>query len=150
MSKRAAGLIIFKQLRDSFEYLLLRTSYGEKHWTPPKGHLDEGETDIEAAVRETREESGLERDTDYAIIDQNSFNIELNYPVRGKPKTVIYFLAEYINQDKERIKLSDEHIEYKWLPVNDAVEVVNYELMQNALRTANDYLINRFRKQHHN
>ena len=35
----AAGFIIFRQLaqKSSIEYLLLQTSYGEHHWTPPKG-----------------------------------------------------------------------------------------------------------------
>lgn len=34
----AAGFIIFRQLKQNpIEYLLLQTSYGEHHWTPPKG-----------------------------------------------------------------------------------------------------------------
>jgi bis(5'-nucleosidyl)-tetraphosphatase len=37
----AAGFIIFRQVEQNpIEYLLLQTSYGEHHWTPPKGeHL---------------------------------------------------------------------------------------------------------------
>lgn len=34
---RAAGLVIFRRVTQCFEYLLLQTSYGEHHWTPPKG-----------------------------------------------------------------------------------------------------------------
>lgn len=37
MAKRAAGLVIFRRLTDKIEYLMLRTSYGNHHWTPPKG-----------------------------------------------------------------------------------------------------------------
>ena len=39
MSRRiAAGFVIFRRLeRNPIEYLLLQTSYGEHHWTPPKG-----------------------------------------------------------------------------------------------------------------
>ncbi len=34
----AAGFIIFRQIGQApIEYLLLQTSYGEHHWTPPKG-----------------------------------------------------------------------------------------------------------------
>ncbi len=34
----AAGFIIFRQTGQApIEYLLLQTSYGEHHWTPPKG-----------------------------------------------------------------------------------------------------------------
>ena len=53
-AKRAAGLVIYR-LKDgagvsSAEWLLLQTSYGEHHWTPPKGHVDPGEDDITAAL----------------------------------------------------------------------------------------------------
>lgn len=43
MAVRACGLIVFRLLancvppKDNIEYLLLQTSYGEHHWTPPKG-----------------------------------------------------------------------------------------------------------------
>ena len=34
----AAGFIIFRRIgQNPIEYLLLQTSYGEHHWTPPKG-----------------------------------------------------------------------------------------------------------------
>jgi len=41
MSKRiAAGFIIFRRVeRNPIEYLLLQTSYGSHHWTPPKGEI---------------------------------------------------------------------------------------------------------------
>lgn len=38
--RRAAGFLIFRQLNDQIEYLLLKASYGSRHWTPPKGLFD--------------------------------------------------------------------------------------------------------------
>lgn len=35
--KVAAGFVIFRLLSNNIQYLLLQTSYGEHHWTPPKG-----------------------------------------------------------------------------------------------------------------
>ena len=35
----AAGLIVFRRLHNDLQYLLLQTSYGEHHWTPPKGRV---------------------------------------------------------------------------------------------------------------
>lgn len=35
--KRAAGLVIFRSVNQAIEFLMLQTSYGEHHWTPPKG-----------------------------------------------------------------------------------------------------------------
>lgn len=39
MGKRAAGFLIFRRLNEQIEYLLLKASYGNKHWTPPKGKI---------------------------------------------------------------------------------------------------------------
>lgn len=60
MGKRAAGLLIFRRMNEAVEYLMMQTSYGNHHWTPPKGHVDPGESDMETALRETREEAGLD------------------------------------------------------------------------------------------
>lgn len=35
--KVAAGFVIYKRVSENILYLLLQTSYGEHHWTPPKG-----------------------------------------------------------------------------------------------------------------
>ena len=34
---RAAGLLVYRLFNGEIQYLMLRTSYGERHWTPPKG-----------------------------------------------------------------------------------------------------------------
>lgn len=36
---RAAGLVIFRNVNKVIQFLMLQTSYGENHWTPPKGIL---------------------------------------------------------------------------------------------------------------
>ncbi len=78
MAVRAAGFIIYRRgppvAAAGIEYLLMQTSYGAHHWTPPKGHVDPGENDYEAAVRETKEEAGL----DEADLDvHGDFKVEL-------------------------------------------------------------------------
>ncbi|KAK5648504.1 hypothetical protein RI129_003396 [Pyrocoelia pectoralis] len=131
MSKTAAGLVIFRRHLNIIEYLLLQTSYGIHHWTPPKGHVDPGETDpMVTALRETQEESGLKK-SDLKIFD-NSKHI-LNYNVNGKPKIVIYWLAELINPRAEII-LSDEHQDFKWLQLEEACKFGSYIDMQEMIR----------------
>lgn len=34
---RAAGLVIFRNMNQAIQFLMLQTSYGQHHWTPPKG-----------------------------------------------------------------------------------------------------------------
>ncbi|ODN04999.1 Bis(5'-nucleosyl)-tetraphosphatase [asymmetrical] [Orchesella cincta] len=121
---RAAGLIIFRALGQlQFEYLLLQTSYGEHHWTPPKGHLDPGEDALTAAKRETEEEAGLPPSS-YEIQQGDEFPLTLEYPVKGKPKKVEYWVAKLINPDHP-IKLSDEHINLAWVDLNKSKEMTH-------------------------
>ncbi|XP_017471574.1 PREDICTED: bis(5'-nucleosyl)-tetraphosphatase [asymmetrical] isoform X2 [Rhagoletis zephyria] len=58
MAKRAAGFVIFRRIEEQIQYLLLRASYADFHWSSPKGHVDPGEDDFTTALRETREEAG--------------------------------------------------------------------------------------------
>ena len=114
----AAGFIIFRRLQEQVQYLLLQTSYGIHHWTPPKGHLEEGETEMDAAVRETEEEAGIAKDQ----LKVHDYKEELRYPVKGQMKRVVYWIAELTNPDTP-VKLSDEHIKYEWCTIADAKKI---------------------------
>ncbi|XP_027521187.1 bis(5'-nucleosyl)-tetraphosphatase [asymmetrical] [Corapipo altera] len=144
MAVRACGLIIYRRLQqapsskvaDSIEYLLLQTSYGTHHWTPPKGHVDPGEDDLQTAFRETQEEAGLQA-SQLTLVE--GYRKELHYPVRGKPKTVVYWLAEVKDCNTE-IKLSEEHQAFQWLKLEDACKLAEYEDMQATLKEAHQFL----------
>ena len=120
---RAAGLIIFrrKSFTEPLEYLLLQTSYGKHHWTPPKGHVDPGESDMQTALRETEEESGLKKSS---LEIMEHIQKTLNYEVRGKPKTVIYWPAE-VKDYNVAVQLSDEHQDFKWLSLDKACDLLH-------------------------
>ena len=98
--------------------------------------MDPGETELEAAIRETKEEAGLSID-ELNIID--NFKAVLNYEVRGRPKTVIYWLSE-MKDPTTSVTLSHEHKDYKWLNFKDALEYAKYADMQKALNEANDHI----------
>ncbi|XP_015175820.1 PREDICTED: bis(5'-nucleosyl)-tetraphosphatase [asymmetrical] [Polistes dominula] len=142
MLKRASGFVIFRQIKDSIEYLLLQTSYGNHHWTPPKGHIDGEESAYEAALRETEEEAGFVED-DLKIID--NANIEIQYNVNGVPKIVTYFLAELINPNQS-VRMSNEHQAYKWLRFQEACNLAEYAEMQNVLKHFNEYIDKNIKK----
>lgn len=135
-SKVAAGFVVFRNISNRNEYLLLQTSYGIHHWTPPKGHVDPGETDLVTAYRETCEESGLQK-SDLKIYEASKKT--LNYPVKGKPKIVHYWLAELVNP-QAKVQLSDEHQAYRWLPLKEACDCVEYPDMQRVLIEYEKYL----------
>ncbi|XP_018602349.1 bis(5'-nucleosyl)-tetraphosphatase [asymmetrical] [Scleropages formosus] len=141
MTLRACGLIIFRQVSqhpppDNIQYLLLQTSYGHHHWTPPKGHVDPGEDDMTTALRETEEEAGLLAGQ-LRIID--SFLRELHYKVQGKSKEVLYWLAE-LRDPETQVTLSKEHQDYRWAGLEEACALAQYKEMQNTLRDAHHFL----------
>ncbi|CAG7815885.1 unnamed protein product, partial [Allacma fusca] len=54
------GFVIFRKLAGSkLEYLLLEKKSEPGDWSPPKGHIEDNEIPVNAAYRETREETGL-------------------------------------------------------------------------------------------
>ncbi|XP_030625242.1 bis(5'-nucleosyl)-tetraphosphatase [asymmetrical] [Chanos chanos] len=141
MALRACGFIIFRRLAqrsppDNIEYLLLQTSYGEHHWTPPKGHVDPGEDDLTTALRETREEAGLGAEH-LRVVD--GFLQELRYQVRGKDKEVLYWLAE-LRDPNVAVTLSEEHQDYRWVKLEEACRLAKYKDMQDTLQAAQNYL----------
>ncbi|XP_068830685.1 bis(5'-nucleosyl)-tetraphosphatase [asymmetrical] [Capricornis sumatraensis] len=142
MALRACGLIIFRRRlipkvdNTAIEFLLLQASDGIHHWTPPKGHVEPGESDLETALRETQEEAGIEAGQ-LTIIE--GFRRELSYVAREKPKIVIYWLAEVKDCDVE-VRLSHEHQAYRWLELEDACQLAQFEEMKAALQEGHQFL----------
>jgi 8-oxo-dGTP pyrophosphatase MutT (NUDIX family) len=114
-------------------YLLL--NYG-RHWDYPKGHVEQGESDIDAAFRELAEETGIIHATRVG-----TFSHTLSYFFRSKSglirKSVTFFLAHTPATD---VTLSHEHTGYEFLPYDAAVARVTYKSSKEVLRAANAYL----------
>ncbi|MBI2142002.1 NUDIX domain-containing protein [Candidatus Woesearchaeota archaeon] len=133
--EKSAGLVIFHKGNGGTKYLLLH--YDAGHWDFPKGHLEEGETDMDAALRELKEETGI---SGASIID--SFSEKLGYFYRrdGKVirKEVVFFLAE---AKTDEVKLSFEHIGFEWLQFDDALPRITFKNSRDILSKANTFLI---------
>lgn len=117
----AAGAIV--RPSDGEEVLLLHHAQ-EERWCFPKGHIDEGETAREAALREIAEESGL---TEVELGDElTSVTYRFYDPVRDKSvvKTTLYFLA----RSKSRtLQLEATFDQGRWASVIDAKHLVAYD-----------------------
>ena len=92
------------QLVHSAGAALYTVQNGEKRWVLvreksgsvglPKGHVEQGETPAEAALREIREETGVQ-----AVLCQEAEPMVDTYPLAdGRMKRVVYYLARYEGQ----------------------------------------------------
>jgi 8-oxo-dGTP diphosphatase len=88
-------------------------------WSLPKGKLDAGENALAAAVREVREETGLD-----VVAGRRS--VRTRYAVAEGAKHVDYWLVQAVGTD-EPFEPNDEVDELRWLPVADAAALVTHE-----------------------
>lgn len=116
----------------------MKASYGTRHWSPPKGHVDPGESDYDAALRETEEEAGFRPSVLKVVPD---FSVVLKYSVKNKPKIVTYWLAELIDPRENDVKLSREHEDYKWLLLNEAMALSGFEDLNEAFKKCHEKIM---------
>lgn len=134
--ERSAGGVVFYDAGDNTPvYLLMSNRKG--YWEFPKGHVDEGETDEEAAIREVMEETGLK---DIRIIPGFKFKIRYTYSKNGKkyPKEVVFFLMK---AEPKPVEISEEHTAYVWLPYDEAINKISYNNARKVLKKAHEFLL---------
>jgi prepilin-type N-terminal cleavage/methylation domain-containing protein len=127
----SAGAVIFFQKGKKREYLLL--NYLGGHWGFPKGHIELNENPIKTAIREIKEETGL----DVKIIP--GFERKITYSFRRKGEFVIKDVIFYLARAKSQIvRLSKEHKGYVWLPYKSAYNLITYE--KDIIKSAENFL----------
>ena len=140
MSKRpievevSAGGIVFRQPPgETARFLLIRDSY--RNWGFPKGHLEDEETPAQAAVRESAEETGLD---DLALHGPIRV-IDWHFRFRGRRihKYCHFFLLESAQGDP-RPQLDEGITDYRWLLLDDALELLSYDNARGVLRRAGE------------
>ena len=83
MKEKSCGMIVI----NDGKVLIVKQNSG--FYGFPKGHMEEGETEIETAIRETREETNIES---YATSEKR---YSISYPIKnGIPKEVVYFVGK--------------------------------------------------------
>lgn len=121
----SAGAFVFRRVGASMEVLMVRSRRG---WGFPKGHIEAGETPAEAAVRETREETGLE------IRLRPEAHWEVRSGLAGEERKVTYFLAEPVPA-RPPIR-SEEHLDACWQPASAAEMLLRFAEDAPAFRAA--------------
>ena len=149
--EKSAGAIIYTVKNGVPHYLLLH--YPSGHWEFAKGHIEEGESAEQAAVREIEEETGLK---DLKLVpgfkEYTKYFFRKSYNLEGEAKKkapwvfklVVFFLGQ---TETENVKISHEHKGFLWLPYEQAVKRLTYKNAKNLLTKANDYINSKIKNQ---
>lgn len=134
MEERSAGAVLFRSTSSGRMYLLLR--HHADRFDFPKGNIERGESEEQAALREVREETGL---NDVRLIPGFRSVIEYFYVRGGRRvhKKVTYFLAEAGESD---VRVSHEHTGFIWLPYTEALRLVSYTNSRRVLAEAEEFV----------
>ena len=93
-------------------------------WALPKGTPDPGETQQETALREVREETGLEVDAE-EFIDSIGYTFVRAFDGVRCVKTVHFYLMAPTGGD---ISLHDHEFDtVRWAPVDEALNILTYD-----------------------
>ena len=137
-NEKSCGAIVFTYEKNVRKYVITRGTGIYKDFCGfPKGHMEPGETETETALREVKEETGL----DVVIFDGFRTTDEHFLAREGRPndkKTNVYFLAEYHDQELRAQK--SEVSEIVLLNYDDAHQSLQSAESVRELEEAEEYL----------
>jgi 8-oxo-dGTP pyrophosphatase MutT (NUDIX family) len=133
----SCGAVIYKMENNRPLFLLVRSKRNGM-WGFPKGHVENGETEIETARREIFEETGIKK-----IKFIENFRKEDVYTIKGAARSIkgvpaekhsIYFLAlaleDFVGFD------TNEIVKLKWTDINHAQELLSFTSQREIINSA--------------
>lgn len=134
--EKSCGAVVFTLINNEIKYLLIRNLAGIYGF--PKGHVEQGETEEQTALREVFEEVGL------TVKLVSGFRSEDEHPIPEKEnaiKQIVFFLGEYSNQEfiYQREELTDALL----VDYETAMSLFQFDSSKRILTAANNFLLSR-------
>ena len=131
IKEKSCGAVVYKKEEEKIYFLIEEMKAG--HYSIPKGHVENNETEIETALREIKEETNLE-----VNLDSNFREVVSYSPYEGCIKDVVFFVAEAKSFDMKEQLI--EVTSLKWLEPVDAINILTFDSDKEVLRKALKYL----------
>ena len=131
--EKSCGTMCFNQNK------ILMVKHNKGHWAFPKGPVENNETEQETAIRETKEETGIEAE----IISDERFIITYS-PKENVMKDVIYFIAKPKNNLLNR--QPEEIAELEWVNIDEADERITFDDDKKIYKRIKEIYVKKFLK----
>lgn len=134
ITQTSAGGVAFRQQGEQTEVALILVG-PRVRWQLPKGAVNAGETNEQAAQREVREEAGIETEL-LGLLDRIEYWF---YALQGGQKVrihkfVYFFLMRFCAGDVG--EHDHEVIEARWVEIEQAIDLLAFESEKDVLRKA--------------
>ena len=118
-----AGGLVVRRAGDVHELLIVSSRRDPSMWVLPKGHIEPGETAAQAALREVREEAGVDGDLVAPLGD-------VTFDQYGREARVSFFLIRY----REDVPSNGEGRRIRWCTYDEAMSLIPFEATRGIVR----------------
>ena len=131
--EKSCGALVYRVTSNGQKELLFIKHRHGAHWSFPKGHVEEGENEVQTALREVKEETGLDID-----LEGNFRQSVEYYPKPNVKKQVVYFLGHA--KSDHVVRQVEEIDETRWIPLEQAHTWVTFRNDKNLINKAKKIL----------
>ena len=134
---RVVDCYVYRQTDDGLKFLLMKRNLNkiyENLWQGVAGKIEDGETAPEAAIRELKEETGLDPVNMFVADHMSRF-----YEVHGDRVNLVPVFGMEVDSDE--VMLSEEHVDFKWVPIKEALNTLVWNGQKKGIQTVHDMVI---------
>ena len=134
---RVIDAYVYIPTNDGLSFLLLKrakTKMYEHIWQAVAGKIEKGEKSWETAKRELKEETGLKPNKMFIVDHVSKFYEQIDDRINLVP-------VFGIEVNTQEVVLSDEHSEYKWVTIDEALDLLVWTGQKQAIKIVNNMIL---------